>query len=118
MPLTVQTQIEDEFAIVELSGNLTLGPALGQLREQMRQLLTTGKKLSGVILRVGGIMQTDSSGLGELTAVYTMASRRGCPIRLVEATASLRKMLAVTRLDGLLPSADDIAEAKAEMKRI
>ena len=117
MPLTVQTQVEDQFAIVELSGNLTLGPALGQLREQMRQLLST-TKLSGVILRVGGVTQTDSSGLGELTAVYTMAARRGCPIRLVEASASLRKMLAVTRLDGLLPSASDVAGAKAEMKQL
>lgn len=115
MPLSVTSRLEDNFAILELAGPLTLGPSLTTLRERARELLST-QNLAGIILRVSQVTQTDSSGLGELTVIYTLATKRGCPIRLVEVSSHLRQMLAMTRLDGLLPSADGIASAKAEMK--
>lgn len=115
MPLSVKSHVEDGFAIFELSGSLTLTPSLSALRDHARQVLA-GTRISGIILRVSEVTQTDSSGLGELTAVYTIAAKRGCPIRLVEATPSLQKMLELTRLDGLLPCASDVMAAKMEMK--
>ncbi len=114
MPLTVKSHVEGGFAILELSGSLTLAPSLGTLRENARQILGT-PKLAGIILRVAELTQTDSAGLGELTVVYTMAAKRGCPLRLVEASSNLRKMLEVTRLEVLLPCASDMKTAKAEM---
>lgn len=116
MALTIKSHVEDGFGILELSGSLTLGPSLVTLRDSARQVLGA-TKLSGMVLRVSELTQTDSAGLGELTVVYTMAARRGCPIRLAEATASLRKMLEVTHLDGLLPCASDVTAAKTEMKQ-
>lgn len=117
MPLSVNSWIEDDFAIIDVVGALTLGPSLTTLREGARQLLSSGTKPLGVILRVAGVTATDSSGLGELTVIYTLATRRGCPIRLVEVSSHLHKMLELTRLDGLLPTASDVAHAKAEMKQ-
>ena len=116
MSLDVTSRVEDDFGILELSGSLTLGPSLNALRDNARQLLST-KKLAGVILRVAEVTNTDSSGLGELTVVYTLATKRGCPIRLVEVSSSLHKMLELTRLDGLLPSTSSVTSAKAEMKQ-
>ncbi|MBV9294809.1 MAG: STAS domain-containing protein [Acidobacteriaceae bacterium] len=115
MPLTITSRIEDNLAILELAGSLTLGPSLKALRENARELLKSAN-VSGIILRVAQVTNTDSSGLGELTVVYTFASRRGCPIRLVEVTPRLRQMLELTRLDGLLPSAIDLVTAKKELK--
>ncbi len=116
MPLEVTSRVEDDFGILELAGSLTLGPSLITLRDCVRQLLSTNR-LCGVILRVAGVTNTDSSGLGELTVVYTLARKRGCPIRLVEVSSNLHKMLELTRLDGLLPSTNDVSTAKAEMKQ-
>ena len=115
MPLTVTSRVEDGLAVLELSGSLTLGPSLNSLRETARQVLNT-HKLSGVILRVANVTVTDSSGLGELTVVYTMATNRNCAIRLVEASASLKKMLEMTRIDELLPASESISTAKAELQ--
>ena len=115
MPLNIKSRVEDSFAILELAGQLTVGPALGGLRHDARKLLGS-PKLSGLILQVSEITAADSAGLGELTLVYTMATKRGCPIRLVEVNPHLRKMLEVTHLDGLLPSAADIDTAKEDMK--
>lgn len=115
MPLSVTNRVEDGFAILDLSGSLTLGPSLSNLRESARQAFNTNK-VSGVILRVAGVTVTDSAGLGELTVVYTMATNRNCPIRLVDASASLKRMLEMTRIDELLPTASNLEEAKAELR--
>ncbi len=115
MALSIKSHVEDDFGILELAGQLTLGPGLSILRDDARKVLGT-KKLSGLILHVSQVTQADSAGLGELTLVYTLASKRGCPIRLVQVTPHLRKMLEVTHLDGLLPATEDIGMAKAEMK--
>ena len=116
MALEVNSRVEEYFGVLELAGTLTIGPWLKSLRETAQELLGT-KKLNGVILRVGGVTMTDSSGLGELTVVYTLAKKKGCPVRLVEVSSSLQKMLEMTRLDGLLPSAMDVSAAMADMKK-
>lgn len=116
MPLSVRSRIEDHFAILELSGTLTLGPSLNALRDTAREVLRKNK-VSGLILRLADIITTDSAGLGELTIVYTLATRRNCPLRLVEVSARLHKLLELTRLDGLLTSASDIATAKDELRK-
>jgi anti-anti-sigma factor len=115
MPLTVNSRLEDNFVVLDLSGTLTLGPSLSTLRETASQSLDRNK-VTGMILRVAGVTSVDSAGLGELTLVYTFAIKRGCPILLVEVNSTLHKMLEVTHLDALLPSAIDIASAKKRLK--
>jgi anti-anti-sigma factor len=115
MALTVSSRLEDHIAVLELDGALTLGPSLSTLREAARQMLDGGK-LAGMLLQVGRVATADSAGLGELTVVYTLAMQRRCPIMLVEVSSTLHKMLEVTHLDALLPSADDVAAAKKQLK--
>lgn len=116
MPLTIASRTEEGFAILELSGALTLGPHLPSLRRAVRKLLDE-TKASGLILQVSGVTATDSSGLGELTLVYSFASRRQCPLLLVGVSPTLNSMLEMTHLDGLLPAVPDIATAKKKLKR-
>lgn len=116
MPLTVISRIEEHFAILELSGSLTLGPTLNTLREAARQVLNNNK-VSGMILEMSGVTVTDSSGLGELTVVYTVATNRRCPIRLVAVSSNLKKMLEMTRIDELLPACPDVTSAKSDIKK-
>jgi anti-sigma B factor antagonist len=114
--LTIDSRVEDGVAVLELSGSLTLGPQLPALRRTAREVLDKNR-VSGLILKVSGLTATDSSGLGELTVVYTLASRRECPLLLVGVSASLRGMLEMTHLDGLLPAASDLASAKQQLKK-
>ena len=115
MALQVTSKTEESFGILNLTGSLTLGPSLGALREAALEVLSGGK-LSGLILRVGEVTTVDSAGLGELTVVYTFASKQKCPIRLVEVNPSLHKILEMTRLDELLRAAKDVASAKKQLK--
>ena len=115
MALTVSSRVEDGFAILELTGTLTLGPTLSGLRETVRGMFADAK-FTGLILHVGGVTVTDSCGMGELTIIYTLATTRHCPLRLVEVGPNLRRMLAMTRLEELLPSCPTIVIAKSEMR--
>ena len=101
--------------MLDLKGQLTLGPALSAVRDAAKQALGD-RKVLGLVLLMGGVTVADSSGLGELTVVYSMAAKKGCPIRLVEASPSLRKMLQMTRIDELLPTSPNLAEAKNSIK--
>jgi anti-anti-sigma factor len=114
MALNVTSRLEEQFGILHLTGSLTLGPSLSVLRDAAREVLNHSN-LYGLILRVGDLTAVDSAGLGELTIVYTFASKRKCPIRLVGVSASLHKMLEMTRLDELLLAADDLASAKQQL---
>jgi len=116
MALSVTSRLDEGFGILHLSGALTLSPSLSTLRETTRQLLGNGAKLYGLILRMADVTSVDSAGLGELTIVYTFASRQKCPIRLIGVTANLHKMLEMTRLDELLRTADNLEAAKRELR--
>lgn len=115
MPLTIETKVEEGVAIFDLAGPLTLGPTLVSLRNAAKEVLADAK-VTGIILRVGGVTNADSAGLGELTIVYATASKRGCPIRLVDVNPNLQKMLVVTHLNAVLLPAEDMAQAKKEMR--
>jgi anti-anti-sigma factor len=116
MSFVVKSRSEENFAVLELSGPLTLSPALSSLREAARKILGSAK-LSGLILQVSGVTNTDSAGLGELTVVYTFASQRSCPLRLVGATPGLLKMLEMTRLEDLFHPVDSVLIAKKQMRQ-
>ena len=115
MPLSVATRFEENFAILQLSGTLTLGPSLAALRQVAQESLKRGQ-LKGIILHVAGVTMTDSAGLGELTVVYSYANRNGCPLMLADVPVGMRNILEITRLDALLPAATDIEAAKSALK--
>ncbi|HEX4773666.1 MAG TPA: STAS domain-containing protein [Bryobacteraceae bacterium] len=112
MSLIVNSRVENEFGILELEGSLTLGPTLSRLREAVRQALAETRP-RGIVLEASRLITADSAGLGELTVVYTLASRQGCRVALSGAGQNLLTMLEVTHLDELLPAAGDVGSAIA-----
>jgi anti-anti-sigma factor len=116
MPLTVTPRVENDIAILDLEGTLTLGPTLHAVRDAARDLLNQ-HRLTGVIVQVNRVSSADSAGLGELTVVYTFAAKKGARVAIAGASTTLKTMLEVTHLDGLLPVADDLAGAKKLLTR-
>jgi anti-anti-sigma factor len=111
MPLSITSRVENEIAILDLEGALTLGPTLRGLREVTLEVLNQ-RRPTGLIIQVAKVTTADSAGLGELTVAYTYTSKRGCRIALAGVNPNLRTMLEITRLDGLLPIAEDLNSAK------
>jgi anti-anti-sigma factor len=115
MALNINSRPDRNFCVMTITGHLTLGPNLRTLQQAARKALETGS-FDGMILDVSGIRYTDSAGLGELTIVYTLCTRKNCALVLVAVPNQLQQMLELTRLDALLPSAPDIETAKRQLK--
>lgn len=116
MPLTVVARLEEDIAILDLSGSLTLGPHVALLRRTVRQLLAD-QKVRGFIVNAAEVIAVDSSGLGELTLIYSLISGARRQLILAGPSAGLGQMLAMTHLDELLPTAPDVAAAQKRLKR-
>jgi anti-anti-sigma factor len=115
MSIIATSRVEDGFGIIDLTGKLTLGPRLRDVRDSVRSLFEKAK-LTGLILDASEVTSVDSSGLGELTVVYTTAAKRNCPLRLVGISEHFHKLLDLTKLDAILIPADSVATAKKEIK--
>lgn len=115
MSITATSRIEDGFGIINLAGTLTLGPKLRSIRDTAKTLLEK-EKLAGLILDASEVTSVDSSGLGELTIVYTTAAKRNCPIRLVGVSEHFNKLLNLTKLEEVLRPADSLASAKRQIR--
>src|SRR5271157_2864402 len=111
MPLSIDTRVEQNVTVLLLAEPLTLGPSLHALNQTARKALDSAST-QALILDVAGVTTVDSAGLGELTLVYTLATRRNCRVVLASVTPTLRHSLDVTHLDGLLPSCSDVNAAK------
>jgi anti-sigma B factor antagonist len=108
--------MEDDIAVLELSGTLKLGPSLVDFRNKAREILNANQ-VKALFVDVGSVSHTDSSGLGELTVVYTLANKKSCPMRLINMQPELKKLLEMTHLDRVLPSSPDVASARSELKK-
>jgi anti-anti-sigma factor len=115
MSLSINSRFDRNICILTVTGQLTLGPHLRNLQQAARSALESATP-DAVILEVAGIRYADSAGLGELTIVYSLCTRKQCPLVLAAVPMQLRQMLELTRLDALLPSAPDLETAKQEAK--
>ena len=101
------------IGVVSLSGRLDLMVA-HTMKARLQELVSDG--WTRLVVDLLSVTSVDSSGLGELTIVYTTAAKRDCPLRLVGVSEHFHKLLDLTKLDAILVPADSVASAKKEIK--
>jgi anti-anti-sigma factor len=111
MALSITSRPDRNIQVLTVTGNLTLGPNLKSLQHAARAAIEATSP-EALILDVSGLRYADSAGLGELTVVYSICSRKNCVVVLTGVPNQLRQMLDLTRLDELLPAASDIETAR------
>lgn len=85
-----------EIAVIDFSGEITLGQGTSTLRTMVREVV--GKGYRKILLNLGEVDYIDSAGLGELAGAHaTVQSARG-ELKLVQPTARVRDMIQITRL--------------------
>lgn len=115
MPLAIRTRRAKGFCVLELTGELTLGPAL---RDVVDQACETLKQYAPpiLLLNFSGVRRLDSAGLGELIRLYELASQNQCRIALLGPDRNVLQLLQVTRLDAFLPCFPGETAALAAMR--
>jgi anti-sigma B factor antagonist len=85
----------DGIAIVDCSGRLVFGEESGYMRDTVKQLIATNKR---IVLNLPGVTYIDSGGLGTLVALYTSARSADGSIKLANLTKRVGDLLQVTKL--------------------
>lgn len=114
MSLIVKTRRVDNIVIMDLSGKLTIGEPVMQLRDALRAQVAGGD--SKFIVNLGDVSYVDSSGLGELVSSYTTVRNKGGDVKLLKLTAKIKDLLQMTKLLTVFDVYDDEAKAIASLK--
>ncbi len=114
MSLIVKTRKVDNIVVMDLSGKLTIGEPVMQLRDALRAQVAGGD--SKFIINLGDVSYVDSSGLGELVSSYTTVRNKGGDVKLLKLTAKIKDLLQMTKLLTVFDVYDDEAKAVASLK--
>ena len=91
----VERQVKD-VTVLDLHGKILIGEGDDALRDAVSRLVESGK--TKILLNLGDVPYVDSAGLGEIVRCYTTVSRKGGRLKLVNLTAKIRDLLAITKL--------------------
>ena len=111
MSLTTKSRLVGDVTIVDLHGKITLGENTGILRDELRSLLSQGKK--HIVLNMADVTYIDSAGIGELVSAYTTLTHQGGTVKLLNLTQKVRDLLQITKLFTIFEVFDDKAKAVA-----
>jgi anti-sigma B factor antagonist len=96
MALTINVRSVNEAVVLDLVGNLTVGEAVGLLRETMHAQMNAGQRK--FVLNLAAVSYIDSSGLGELVWAYTSVRSKGGDVKLLSLTTKVKDLLQLTKL--------------------
>src|SRR5580700_2118661 len=94
-----------DVLVVNLTGPITLGPGTREFRQLITDTLESGRK--NILLNMAEVYYIDSSGLGELVAAYTAATRRGGKLKLMKLTQRVQDVVQLTKVYRIFEVFDD-----------
>ncbi|MGH9377085.1 MAG: STAS domain-containing protein [Terriglobia bacterium] len=115
MSMTAKTRRIGSVTVIDISGRITLGQNLAELRQLIRSLLAKDEK--HILLNLADVTYIDSSGIGELVSGFTAASNQGGQLKLVNLTKKVHDLLQITKLLTVFDVYDDEARAVASFQK-
>jgi len=106
------------FTVLALRGRLGVSPDESEIRPFraiVDGLIAEGRVT--VALDLSALLSIDARGLGELAFTLVRLRKRGGDLTLLAPSASLRKLLAVTRLDTVFRTDADLSEVPGRAHR-
>jgi anti-anti-sigma factor len=113
MALIVIPRLTADTVVLDLEGRLWVLDL--PLHDQVRDLLANGCRY--FIVNLEKVEYIDSSGLGQLVALWTSVRTRGGNLVLMRPGDRVRRLLTVTRLNVVFDVYQDEAKAKAAIRR-
>ena len=114
MSFTIKIRKVDNVVIMDLSGKLTIGEPVIQLRDTLRGQVAEGNLK--IIVNLADVSYVDSSGLGELVSSYTTVRGKGGDIKLLKLTAKIKDLLQMTKLLTVFEVFDDEGKGLGSFK--
>jgi anti-sigma B factor antagonist len=96
MSLKINIRETADATVLDMSGRICLGEALGELRDSIREALAGDQK--NILLNLAEVSYIDSSGLGQLISSYATVTSRGGQMKLLNLQKRVNDLMQVTKL--------------------
>jgi anti-sigma B factor antagonist len=96
MSLKINIRETADAAILDMSGRVSLGDALADLRDSIREALAGDQK--NILLNLAEVSYIDSSGLGQLIGSYATVTSRGGQMKLLNLQKRVNDLMQITKL--------------------
>ena len=96
MSLEINVRETPQAVILDLSGRITVGAPLAELRDSIREALAGDQK--NILLNLAEVGHIDSSGLGQLIGSYAAVTSRGGKLKLLKLQNRVQDLMQVTKL--------------------
>jgi anti-sigma B factor antagonist len=113
--LTISERNRGDVVIVDLEGKVTMGEPIVQIRQVTRRLVGDGARRA--ILNLEKVTYTDSSGMGEIIACYSILQEHGGMLKLAQVPPRVLELLKITKLDTVVEIFADEDEAVASFEK-
>ena len=98
-----------DVTVLHLTGSIRLGAETQKLRTLIHETLESGKR--NILLNMAEVVYLDSSGLGELVAAFTTASRHGGSLKMMKLSPRVQDVVQLTKVFRVIEVFDDEASA-------
>jgi anti-anti-sigma factor len=111
--MRVQSEIRDGVAILRLQGRFITGSdaELASARDSLQEA-----GIVNAILDLGAVPYIDSTGLAFFVELHKSLTSGGGQLVLAHANRRVREVLELTKIAGIIPAFDNLAEAEAALR--
>ena len=96
MSLKINIRETADATILDMSGRVSIGDALAELRDSIRESLAGNQK--NILLNLAEVSYIDSSGLGQLIGSYATVTSRGGQMKLLNLQKRVHDLMQITKL--------------------
>lgn len=111
LKLSVETRQSGDITIVHCEGRVVYRDEALILARVVKATLGDSQE---VIIDLGGVLDMDSAGLGELVFLHMAAEDQGRRLKLAGANVQVSELFELTRLSSIFQTFPSVADALAE----
>lgn len=114
MPLEITPSKLGSISLLALKGTVVMGADTELLTKQAEDLVAAGE--SKIVLDLAQVTYVDSTGIGTLIRIHSLAKSHGGVIKLVNLTKRIYDVLQITRLSLIFEIYSDVGKALASFE--
>ena len=107
--MEIDVRKKEEVQVIHLHGDLKIGDPVDSFRQTVEELFGNGD--SRIVVNVSDVPMIDSSGIGALVRLLTIAKQRGGALKLVNPSKLAVQTLKIVGLLNLFEIYDDEGQA-------
>jgi anti-sigma B factor antagonist len=107
--LEIDVRKREDVQVIHLHGDLKIGEPVDSFRQTVEELFGNGD--SRIVVNVADVPMIDSSGIGALVRLLTIAKQRGGALKLVNPSKLAVQTLKIVGLLNLFEIFDDEGQA-------